>query len=412
MQLKNGWTIGQFRIWRFCFGLYLLVHFASLLPGGAEIFSSQGVLPRGTLSPLFHLFPNIFLLGDSRLFVTSCLAAASVASALFMLGYFERCMAIFLWYLWACLYGRNPLIGNPSLPFIGWLLLASALIPGLPRDRNSANEEALDSWKMPADIFAAAWIVMAVAYSYSGYAKLTSPSWLDGTALRHVLHNPLARDTVLRTSLLALPPLCLRVATWNALSLELFFAPLSLFRKLRPVLWFSMLGVHLGLLALVNFSDLTLGMLALQFFTFDPAWILSPKATGQIIFYDGNCGLCHGFVRLVLSEDQSAQPFSFAPLQGQEIRRWLSPKQLETLPDTVAVLDERERVLTRSSAVLYVLKRLGGMWWPVAFLFSLVPRRFRDLVYDAVASVRINLLGTTAEACPVVPASLRARFLH
>lgn len=412
MQLKNGWTIGQFRLWRFCFGLYLLVHFAALLPWGPEIYSAKGVLPQGAMSPLFHLFPNVFLLWDSPVFVQGCLAAAIAGSVLFMLGRFDRWIAIFLWYVWACLFGRNPLIGNPSLPFIGWLLLAYALIPGLHKHKESLPREGTGNWTMPGDVFAAAWILMAVAYSYSGYAKLTSPSWLDGSALRHVLHNPLARDTALRTFLLAWPPLCLKLATWGALFLELFFAPLSLFRKLRPVLWLAMLGMHLGLLVLVNFSDLTLGMLILQFFTLDPAWIISPEPAGQTIFYDGNCGLCHGFVRFVLAEDQSVRPFSFAPLQGKEIKRTLSEKQLEALPDSVVVVNEQKRVLTRSAAVLYVLKRLGGLWSLWAFFFSLVPRVLRDSVYDGIASVRIRLLGTTAETCPMVPAELQARFLH
>jgi len=413
MQLKNGWTIGQFRVWRACFGVYLAFHFAALLPWATELFSSKGALPRGTLSPLFHLFPNLFLLCDSPAFVLGCVAAAAVSGALFALGRFDRWMAIFLWYIWACLYGRNPLIGNPSLPFIGWLLLAYALVPRLPRGQDEAgNEQSFGTWRMPEDVFAAAWILMAIAYSYSGYAKLTSPSWVDGSALRHVLHNPLARDTALRISLLALPPLSLRLATWGALFLELFFAPLSLFRKLRPALWLAMLGMHLGLLALVNFSDLTLGMLVLQFFTFDPAWIVSPKPAGQTIFYDGNCGLCHGFVRFVLSEDQSVRPFSFAPLQGEAIKRTLNEKQRETLPDSVVVVDAEKKIMTRSSAVLYVMKRLGGLWSLLAILLHLVPRALRDLVYDAIASVRIKLLGTTAESCPMVPATLRTRFLH
>ena len=62
---------------------------------------------------------------------------------------------------------------------------------------------------------------MALAYSYSGYTKLLSPSWIDGSALSRVLANPLARATVLRTLLLALPTWFLKTATWSALGLEL-----------------------------------------------------------------------------------------------------------------------------------------------------------------------------------------------
>jgi predicted DCC family thiol-disulfide oxidoreductase YuxK len=412
MQMKNGWTRGQFRIFRVTFGLYLVYHFLSLLPWGQELFSSHGVLPQGAMSPLFHLFPNVFLLSDSALFVQACLLAAAIFSAFLTVGKFDRVMAVLVWYVWASLYGRNPLIGNPSLPFIGWLLLAYALIPSLSdRKELSSTSEDGGSWKMPADIFTAAWILMAVAYSYSGYSKLISPSWMDGTALSHVLSNPLARDTVVRTSMLALPALWLKAATWTALFLELAFAPLALFRRLRPFLWLAMVSLHLGLLVLVNFSDLTIGMLLLHFFTFDPAWIPSPQPAGQPIFYDGHCGLCHGLVRFVLSEDQSSHPFSFAPLQGEQIKRSIADSARAELPDSVVVVEENKNVLTRSTAVIYVLKRLGGLWFFGATLLSMVPRRLRDLAYDAIASVRKKIFGTTEEVCPLVPRPLRARFL-
>lgn len=413
MQMKNGWTGGQFRIWRAVLGVYLVWHFASLLPWASELFSSAGALSDGGFSPLLRLFPNIFRLSDTPQFVESCLIAGIVCSVLFCLGWFDRLLAVVLWYLWACLYGRNPLIGNPSLPFIGWLLLAYALLPGLrQRSTDPASEADTASWSMPGDLFAAAWIVMAVAYSYSGIAKMGSPSWVDGTALRHVLHNPLARDTQMRTMLLALPSWCLRWATWGALLLEASFAPLSLFRRMRPILWVSMVCMHLGLLALINFSDLTVAMLLLHFFTLDPAWIPAPKPAGETIFYDGSCGLWHGFVRFVLNEDRSAKPFAFAPLQGEEIRRVLTTSEAATLPDSLVVIDKSGTIRTRSSAVVFVLERLGGLWFLVGQILRIVPRAVRDLIYDSVASVRLRMLGTREEACPIVPPALRSRFLH
>jgi hypothetical protein len=61
--------------------------------------------------------------------------------------------------------------------------------------------------------------------------------------------------------LLALPPLFLKMATWSALALKLTFLPLALFRRLHPWIRLCMVGLHLGLAFLVNFADLTLGML-------------------------------------------------------------------------------------------------------------------------------------------------------
>jgi predicted DCC family thiol-disulfide oxidoreductase YuxK len=409
--MKNGWTNGQYALYRAIFGLYLLQHFLGLLPWGGELFSSTGVLPSGSFSPLIHLFPNIFALLDSPLFVESCLVVAALLSLFLIVGKFDRIAAVLIWYLLACLHGRNPMIGNPSLPFIGWLLLAHAVMPFQFRSFSTEKKDGTGVANFPADIYLAAWILMSLAYTYSGYTKLVSLSWLDGSALRRVLSNPLARDTFLRTFLLSLSPWLLKAATWAGLALELSFAPLALFRMLRPLLWLAMVGMHLGLMLLVNFSDLTAGMLILHFFTFDPAWVPSPRPKGQTIFFDGTCGLCHGVVSFVLREDQSTQPFSFAPLQGESLRGAVPEHVRINLPDSVVVIDDENSILVRSTAVIHILKRLGGLWYVVAVFLSLVPRGLRDFGYNIVASVRKKIFGTRQHLCPVVGVPFRARFL-
>ncbi len=143
---------------------------------------------------------------------------------------------------------------------------------------------------------------------------------------------------------------------------------------------------------------------------FEPAWIRSPKPAGEVIFFDGHCGLCHGFVRFVLKEDRSAQPFSFAPLQGEFVRRTVRERVRAGLPDSVVVMDEKNNILTRSTAVIYVMKRLGGVWFLAAGLLGLVPRTLRDFGYTAVASMRKALFGTTQDLCPLVPPQWRSRF--
>jgi predicted DCC family thiol-disulfide oxidoreductase YuxK len=411
MQMKNGWTGGQYGVYRAVLGLYLLQHFVGLLPWGGELFSSSGVLPVGSSSPLMHLFPNIFWLWDSRLFVSSLLITGAALSGLLLIGKFDRFAAVLIWYLWACLYGRNPMIGNPSLPFVGWLVLAHTLATSRSvYDFSTTHEESTGAWQLSPDTYAAAWILMTFAYSYSGYTKLLSPSWIDGSALSRVLANPLARATALRTFLLGLPPWFLTIATWSALGLELSFAPLALFRRLRPLIWVAMVGLHVGLMFLVNFADLTMGMLILHLFTFDPSWIPSLQPANQPIFFDGQCALCHGFVRFVLKEDRSVRPFSFSPLQGDFVRRAIAEDVRGKLPDSLVVLDEKNNVLVRSAAVIYVMKRLGGIWFLAASLMSFLPRALLDFGYVAVASLRKTILGAPKEMCPLVPPEYRARL--
>lgn len=272
--MKNGWTGGWYSAYRVTFGAYLLAHFASLVPWGVEVFSNRGVLPRAGDSPLVYLFPNVLALWDGPAFVTGLLVVAAGLSVFFIAGMYDRVAAVATWYVWACLHGRMPLITNPSLPFVGWLLLAHACLPPAPYGSlaGCGRPDLAAAWKMPPAIFAVAWVVMAIGYSYSGYTKLISPSWVDGTALARILDNPLARPGWPRDTLRALPAGVLHGLTWAALGLELGFAPLALFRRVRPWLWGLMLGMHLGLLVLINFADLSMGMVVLHLFTFDPGW--------------------------------------------------------------------------------------------------------------------------------------------
>src|SRR5687767_12983990 len=130
--MKNGWTGGQYSLFRWAFGVYLFVHFLQLVPWGGELFSSRGVLPDASASPVMYLFPNILALWDSPGFVTMLLWMAVALTLLFAMGLFDRTAAVGLWYIWACLYGRNPLISNPSIPYVGLLLLAHACLSPSP----------------------------------------------------------------------------------------------------------------------------------------------------------------------------------------------------------------------------------------------------------------------------------------
>jgi predicted DCC family thiol-disulfide oxidoreductase YuxK len=413
--MSSGWTGGQYSVARAALGAYLCVHFLQLVPWGRELFSREGVLPDARLSPLAGVFPNALALWDSPAAVAAALVAGAALGILLAAGWWDRAAALAIWYLWACLPGRNPLISSPGLAMVGWLLLMHACVPPAPYGSLAARGRAdpAGGWRMPGAIFGAAWAVMALGYTYSGYTKLVSPSWLDGSAIRRVLESPLARPTALREALLALPDGVLALATWGGLALELAFAPLALVARARPWLWLALLGMHLGLMVLVDVADLGPGVVLFHLFTFDPAWIRPRGAPApERLFYDGECGLCHRTVRFVLAEDRAAggPALRFAPLGGAALARELPEAARRDLPDSLVLLRADGRALVRSRAVLHVMERLGGLWRALALVARLIPRRALDAAYDAVARVRSRLFARPAEACPVAPAELRARF--
>lgn len=393
--MKNAWTGGQYSLVRALFGVYLFIHFVALIPWAREVWVD--VLPREA-SPLLKLFPNLLIFADAAL---PMLVVAAIAALFFAAGLYDRIAAVVMWYVLACLFGRNPLISNPSLPFAGWLLLMHALLPPAPYGSLAARGrvDPRGGWTMPRPIYAAMWIVLSLGYSYSGWTKLVSPSWTDGTAMARVLANPLARPSFVRDLILASPAPLMQFATWGALGLELLYAPLALFRRVRPWIWFAMLAMHLGLMVMIDFADLSFMMVVLHLFTFDPAWV--PRrlpATTDTVLYDGSCGLCHGAVRFILAEDAGGKTFVFQPLE-------------EGKKESVVVKTAAGATLLRSEAVLHVMRRLGGYWRVLAVVFALVPRVIRDAMYDFVAKIRYRVFGRAKDACPLIPPDFRKRFI-
>ncbi len=129
---------------------------------------------------------------------------------------------------------------------------------------------------------------------------------------------------------------------------------------------------------------------------------------GDIVFFDGECGLCDTAVRQIMQID-SKRRLRFAPLQGQTATRLLdeslrSPENLKTL----VYLDRAQKVWTKSEATLEILKRVGG-FWKIASLAKILPVGFRDWFYDRVAERRRSIIDKAN--CPVPTEDQRARIL-
>jgi hypothetical protein len=268
----------QFAAFRIAFGLYLAVHFAHLIPWGRELFSREGVLADATLAPTFGVLPNLLAQVDTPAGVTYFLLALVAGSILFTLGVTRRIAALALWYGWACLFNRNVLISNPSIAYVGLLLLLTTLVPATEPWRVTRQATSPEAFYLPAAVFFTAWFLMTTGYAFSGVIKLFSPSWADGTALWHLTNNPLARTGAVRDLMLMLPAWAFRLLTWQALALEILFLPLALWKMTRPFAWLAMVGMHLGIMLMVSFADLSAGMLMLHAFTFDARWVPMARA--------------------------------------------------------------------------------------------------------------------------------------
>lgn len=142
-----------------------------------------------------------------------------------------------------------------------------------------------------------------------------------------------------------------------------------------------------------------------------PRGVEAARATPvERIYYDGECGLCHRWVRFVLARDRGRELFRFAPLAGPTCAARLPAAAREGLPDSVVVETAEGRLLVRSAAGLHVLRRLGGGWRALGRVLAWIPAPLRDWGYDRLAGVRKRLFARPASACPLVPPELARRF--
>lgn len=389
--MRNGWTYYQFLLFRFLLGGFLVLHFSQLIPYALEVFSNQGAITNASYSPLIYLFPNMLAFFDSPLMIQIFLLLGVISGFGLIFGIKDKWCAFYAFYLLACLLGRNPLITNPSLPYLGWMLILYVFIP---------KKQGI-GWQLPSSLYFAAWVILAISYSYSGYTKLLSPSWVSGETISFVLQNPLARDTWFREWLLSLPSIYLKCLTWGVLWVELLFAPLAMITRLRPYAWFIMLIVQCGFLVCLNFADLTFPMLLIHLLTFDPNWLKSTQQESLRVFYDGQCGLCHRYVKFALSEDQK-ECIYFTPLQESTFGQQLN---------TMYVQLQNGLMLSKSDAVIALFQALGGLYNVVAIILRLIPKVIRDLGYDINAKMRLYYFKNPDTLCPMIDAKLKHRFI-
>jgi len=155
-----------------------------------------------------------------------------------------------------------------------------------------------------------------------------------------------------------------------------------------------------------------------------PSGSQSSALTSPVLLFDGVCGLCNRFVQFVLRRDKDAV-FRFASLQSPLAVRILARHAADASDlDTVCVVVNRnsegqdstvsspapELLLTRSDAVLFVLRSLGGIWRAAAAILRCIPRAFRDTAYRFVARHRYRIFGRY-ETCPLPDPAARGRFL-
>ena len=158
--------------------------------------------------------------------------------------------------------------------------------------------------------------------------------------------------------------------------------------------------------------------------------------SGPVIFFDGMCVVCNGFVDFVMARDRRAV-FRFAALQGETasglLREGVPPSESGAVssggfPGAVAygqfgqasqadagnwmrsmLLRDKDGLHRKSDAALRVLAGLGGPWRWATWL-RIIPRPLRDAAYDLIARNRYRWFGKR-DTCRMPAPEERERFL-
>lgn len=126
----------------------------------------------------------------------------------------------------------------------------------------------------------------------------------------------------------------------------------------------------------------------------------------NIIFFDGICGLCNGFVDFILRIDKKKK-FLFSPLQSEYALSTLPKNYTEDLTSIVVLINGE--TYSKSAAVLKVMQEIGGSW-KLLGIAKIFPQSLSDSCYNLVAKNRYKLFGKK-DTCRLPSQEERERFI-
>lgn len=117
---------------------------------------------------------------------------------------------------------------------------------------------------------------------------------------------------------------------------------------------------------------------------------IDQKQDGQnIVFFDGYCHLCNGFVDFLIQRDRSKKLF-FAPLQGSTAKKFLTPLDVKNL--STVIFKTSSKTSKQSDAIIYIIATLGGIY-TLVYILKVIPKVLRDLIYQFIANHRLLWFG-------------------
>ncbi len=121
----------------------------------------------------------------------------------------------------------------------------------------------------------------------------------------------------------------------------------------------------------------------------------------NVIYYDGECGLCHLAVRLVLRVDSKSK-FYFSPLSNLDNNL----KNIDSI-----ILKRGNKVFYEGMAIIMIFENIDNNWNYLAKVLKLIPINVLDTAYRWVSRNRAKISVKKVSSCPMVPSCYQKRFI-
>ena len=127
-----------------------------------------------------------------------------------------------------------------------------------------------------------------------------------------------------------------------------------------------------------------------------------------IVLFDGVCNFCNSSVNFIIRHDKQGY-FKFAPIQSEIGKAMCEKLAIDIQRVDSIILIENDSYKIKSTAILIIAKKLNGAY-PLLFGFIIIPRFFRDAIYDLIALNRYKWFGRK-ESCMIPTPDVRSRFI-
>ncbi len=121
----------------------------------------------------------------------------------------------------------------------------------------------------------------------------------------------------------------------------------------------------------------------------------------NIIYYDGECGLCHLAVRFILRVDSKSK-FYFSPLYKLDNNL----KNIDSI-----ILKKGNMIFYEGQAIIMIFENIENNWNYLAKVLKLIPINVLNTAYRWVSRNRAKISVKKVSSCPMVPSYYQKRFI-